>query len=109
QAPPRRALRDADALSRILAARGAELVLHGHNHINSHMDFARLPESGGAGVPVIGVASGSAIRVHKHEPLGCYNLLRIGRTDGRVHVECVTRGIAQGGDSVVQIERKLLT
>ncbi|MFA5900907.1 MAG: metallophosphoesterase, partial [Hyphomicrobium sp.] len=48
QAPPRRALRDADALSRILAARGAELVLHGHNHINSHMDFARLPESGGA-------------------------------------------------------------
>jgi len=106
QAPPRRALRDAEALSRILAARGAELVLHGHNHCDSHMDFARLPETGGGSVPVIGVASGSAVRVHKHEPLGRYNLLRIGRIDGRVHIECVTRGIEVGGDRVVQIERK---
>ncbi|MEI9901579.1 MAG: metallophosphoesterase [Hyphomicrobium sp.] len=47
QAPPRRALRDAKALSRILAHRGAELVLHGHNHRDSHMDFARLAETGG--------------------------------------------------------------
>lgn len=109
QAPPRRALRDAEALSRILSLRGAELVLHGHNHINSHMDFARLAEQGGGSVPVIGVASGSAIRAHKHEPLGCYNLLRIGRTDGRVHIECTTRGIAEGRSEVVQVERKLLT
>ncbi|MFN3622871.1 MAG: metallophosphoesterase family protein [Hyphomicrobium sp.] len=109
QAPPRRALRDAGALSHILAARGAELVLHGHNHCDSHMDFQRLPETGGGSVPVIGVASGSAIRLHKHEPLGRYNLLRIGRNEGRVHIECVTRGIEAGGSAVVQIERKLLT
>jgi 3',5'-cyclic AMP phosphodiesterase CpdA len=109
QAPPRRALRDAEELSRVLAHRGAELVLHGHNHRDSHMDFARLPETGGGSVPVIGVASGSAVRTHKHEPLGRYNLLRIGRIGGRAHIECVTRGIETGGNSVVQIERKLVT
>jgi 3',5'-cyclic AMP phosphodiesterase CpdA len=109
QAPPRRALRDADALSRILAHRGAELVLHGHNHRDSHTDFARLPEIGGGTVPVIGVASGSAIRVHKHEPLGRYNLLRISRVDGRAHIECVTRGIDASGIAVTQISHRHLS
>ncbi len=109
QAPPRRALRDAGPLSRVLAQRGAELVLHGHNHRDSHMDFARLPEVGGGSVPVIGVASGSALHAHGNEPLGRYNLLRIGRSASGVHIECVTRGIEAGGHSVVQIERKLLT
>jgi 3',5'-cyclic AMP phosphodiesterase CpdA len=109
QAPPRRALRDADALSRILARRGAELVLHGHNHRDSHMDFARLPEVGGGSVPVVGVASGSAIRVHKHEPLGRYNLLRISRSEGRAHIDCITRGIDASGTAVVQVARKQLS
>lgn len=108
QAPPRRALRDAEAMAHILAAHGAELVLHGHNHCDSHMDFARLPETGGGSIPVIGVASGSIARVHKNEPLGRYNLLRIGRVDGRVHIECATRGLETGGRSVGQIERKLV-
>jgi len=106
QAPPRRALRDAAPLSEILARRGAELVLHGHNHVDSHMDFARLAEVGGGSVPVIGVASGSARRAHKHEPLGRYNLLRIGRIDGRVHIECTTRGLVAGSDTVGLIERR---
>ncbi len=109
QAPPRRALRDAGALAHILATHGAELVLHGHNHRDSHMDFARLSESGGGTIPVIGVASGSIGRVHKDEPLGRYNLLRIGRVDGRTHIECVTRGLETGGDAVVQIARKRVT
>jgi hypothetical protein len=108
QAPPRRALRDAGALARVLAHRGAELVLHGHNHVDSHMDFARLPEAGGGSVPVIGIASGSGGRVHGREPLGRYNLLRIGRADGRVHIECVMRGIEAGAGRVGPIERKLI-
>ena len=106
QAPPRRALRDAGALASILAARGAELVLHGHNHRDMHTDFARIAETGGGSIPVIGVASGSIGRVHKGEPLGRYNLLRIARVDGRAHIECVTRGIDASGRSVAQIERK---
>ena len=79
QAPPRRALRDAAALERVLADKGAELVLHGHNHRDNHVDFAW----GEGRIPVVGVASGSAGRVHKSEPLGRYNLLRITRTDTR--------------------------
>jgi 3',5'-cyclic AMP phosphodiesterase CpdA len=107
QAPPRRALHDATALSRILAARGAELVLHGHNHRDSHTDFARLSETGGGSIPVIGVASSSIGRVHKGEPLGRYNLLRIARVDSRASIECVTRGLDAGG-AIVQIERKII-
>jgi 3',5'-cyclic AMP phosphodiesterase CpdA len=109
QAPPRRALRDADRLARILERRGAELVLHGHNHVDSHIDLARLPQADGGSVPVIGVASGSAARARKHEPLGRYNLLRIGHIDGRVNIECVTRGLDADGEKVVQVGRKLLT
>jgi 3',5'-cyclic AMP phosphodiesterase CpdA len=108
QAPPRRALRDAKALSEVLASRGAELVLHGHNHVDSHMDFARLAEAGGGSVPVVGIASGSGGRVHGREPLGRYNLLRIGRVDGRVHIECVMRGIESGASRVGPLERKLI-
>jgi len=108
QAPPRRGLRDAPELSRVLAEHGAELVLHGHNHCDSHMDFARLAEVGGS-IPVIGVASGSMARMHGNEPLGRYNLLRIGRVDGRVHIECITRGLAEGGEGVLQVDRKLVT
>lgn len=107
QAPPRRALRDASALGHILAARGAELVLHGHNHRDSHTDFARISETGRASIPVIGVASGSIGRVHKGEPLGRYNLLRITRVDGRAHIECVTRGL-DAGVAVAQIDRKVV-
>lgn len=108
QAPPRRGLRDAEALSRVLARRGAELVLHGHNHRDMHTDFARLAETGGGSIPVIGVASSSIGRVHKGEPLGRYNLLRIARIDNRAQIECVTRGLAAGASGVTQIERRLI-
>jgi len=108
QAPPRRALRDAGALAAILAARGAELVLHGHNHRDMHTNFARIAETGGGSIPVIGVASGSIGRVHKGEPLGRYNLLRIARVDGHAHIECVTRGLDSGASAIAQIERKVI-
>jgi 3',5'-cyclic AMP phosphodiesterase CpdA len=104
QAPPRRALRDATALERVLAAHGAELVLHGHNHRDNHIDFAWAEGR----VPVIGVASGSAGRVHKAEPLGRYNLLRITRTGSGAHIECITRGLDPSGRFVEQVDRKLL-
>ena len=108
QAPPRRGLRDAEALSRVLARRGAELVLHGHNHRDMHTDFARLAETGGGSIPVIGVASSSIGRVHKGEPLARYNLLRMARIDNRVQIECVTRGLEAGATAVVQIGRRLI-
>ncbi|MGI9403534.1 MAG: metallophosphoesterase family protein [Hyphomicrobium sp.] len=104
QAPRRRALRDAAQLERVLAEHGAELVLHGHNHSNEHIDFAWKRGR----IPVVGIASGSAGRVHKHEPLARYNLLSIAQGEDGVHIECVTRGIDPTGTSVQQIDRKVL-
>jgi hypothetical protein len=48
--------------------------------------------------------------VHKNEPLGRYNLLRIGRSDdGRAIIECTTRGLDAGGNTIVQVARRLVT
>jgi 3',5'-cyclic AMP phosphodiesterase CpdA len=101
QASPRRALRDAAALQNVLSERGAELVLHGHNHRDSHVDFAFAHGH----IPVVGLASSSAGRAHKSEPLGRYNLVRIGRVDGAVHIEITTRGFDATGARVEQIAR----
>lgn len=105
QAPPRRALRDAAELERVLAQHGAELVLHGHNHRDNHLDF----EWAEGRIPVVGVASGSAGRGHKNEHLGRYNLVRIARIDGAPHIELTTRGLDRSASRVEQISRKLLT
>jgi 3',5'-cyclic AMP phosphodiesterase CpdA len=104
QVPARRGLRDAAALERVLAAYGAELVLHGHNHRDDRVDFAWAEGR----IPVIGVASGSAGRVHKDEPLGRYNLFRITRSDHGAQIVCTTRGLDATGCFVEQVDRRLL-
>lgn len=104
-APPRRALRDASALARVLADRGAELILHGHNHRDHHLDFAWARGR----VPVIGVASGSSGRVHGDEPMGRYNLLRITPTDSGAQIECTTRGLDPTASFVEHVDHKLIT
>ncbi len=104
QAPTRRALRDASALERVLVEHGAELVLHGHNHVDMHHNISWLH----GGIPVIGVASGSSGRLHKREPLARYNLLHISRTGNRADIECVTRGLDSSTGTVETLERKLI-
>lgn len=106
-APRSRGLRDAPELSRILARHGAELVLHGHNHIDSEVLLPRLtPELGG--VPVLGVGSSSMARAHRNEPPGRYNLLRIGRgDDGRMLIACTTRGLDDSGRVVPIAQRDI--
>jgi len=104
QAPRLRGLRDAAQLERVLAEHGAELILHGHKHSDEHIDFAWKR----GGIPIVGIASGSAGRVHRHEPLGRYNLLSIAQGENGVRIECVTRGIDPTGTSVQQIGRKVL-
>ena len=105
QAPPRRVLRDAPELERVLAENGAELVLHGHNHRDNHLDFAWTHGQ----IPVIGVASGSSARAHKSEPLGRYNLFRIARVDGAPHIELTTRGLDPSASRIEQIDRRRIT
>lgn len=103
-APPRRALRDASELARVLAEKGAELILHGHNHRDHHLDFAWARGR----TPVIGVASGSSGKVHNEEPLGRYNLLRITRTLDGVQIECTTRGLDPTAAYVEHVDHKLI-
>jgi 3',5'-cyclic AMP phosphodiesterase CpdA len=67
-----RRLVDAPRFRRALAASGAELVLHGHNHRTT---LARLPGPDGP-VPVVGVAAASALP-HDGKPGGSYCLFRI--------------------------------
>ncbi|GJE39521.1 metallophosphoesterase family protein [Methylobacterium persicinum] len=57
-ASPGRELKDAAAFAAMIGRVGAELVMHGHNHVAS---LARMAGPGGFGVPVVGVPSASAL------------------------------------------------
>ncbi|HXF55036.1 MAG TPA: metallophosphoesterase [Hyphomicrobiaceae bacterium] len=104
QASPRRGLADAGALASVLDRHGAELILHGHNHLDM---LAARTWSGGH-IPVVGVASASVARRHKREPLGRYNLVRIEGGREPVRIELVGRGLREPGGPVVEIEHRLL-
>jgi 3',5'-cyclic AMP phosphodiesterase CpdA len=106
QADARRGLRDADRMEDVLVAHGAELVLHGHNHLDMHA--VRLHPGGR--IDVVGVPSASAGRLHKHEPLGSYNLIRIERLGegGAAALEIVTRRVEGPGGPVIEAGRRRL-
>jgi 3',5'-cyclic AMP phosphodiesterase CpdA len=104
QAPPRRALSDAAELERVLSAHGAELVLHGHNH----RDMLTWLETATGRTPVVGIASGSAARAHKDEPLARYNLFRFTFDGATPAIHHTARGLAQTGGPVVELEHRLL-
>jgi 3',5'-cyclic AMP phosphodiesterase CpdA len=74
--PPRRHLRrltDAVAFRRVLADKGAELVLHGHDHCFSLIWL----DGPGRPIPAVGVSSGSARAPHGNEDAAGYNFFRI--------------------------------
>ncbi len=77
-APPRKALKDAEALRDVLAAEGAELVLHGHNH--RHMENALQSRFGM--VHALGVPSAS-MALHPEYDRATWNRYDIERTAGR--------------------------
>jgi 3',5'-cyclic AMP phosphodiesterase CpdA len=104
QAPRQRALDDAADFEAIIRRHGAELVLHGHNH----RDMLAWRKWSGGYVPVAGIASGSASRQHKNEPLARYRLFRIERQNDSARIEMVTRGLTEPGGPVIEIDRRLL-
>lgn len=73
--PVRKRLDDAAALQQVIARRGAELILHGHDHRCSIRAMAG-PEGT---VPAVGVPSASAV-VENRRPIGQYHLFEIART-----------------------------
>ena len=105
QAPQLRALRDADGVQAILQRRGAELVLHGHNHRDT-LVWCDGPKGA---IPVVGIASGSAGRHHKGEPLARYNLVRVRPSDGRWMIEVTGRGLRTADGDVVELDRHVLS
>ena len=78
QNTPRKALTDAAAFAEVLAAEGAELVLHGHNHrtMRATVDSRFGP------VPVLGVPSASMTDDGTHEP-AAWHRFAIERREGR--------------------------
>ncbi len=100
-ASPSRGLEDAAELERVLLRHGAELVLHGHNH----HDMLSWRDWRGGRFPVLGIASGSAAKLHHGEPMARYNLIEIGVRDGSFSMRVRTRGLDAAGHQVVELPR----
>jgi|SRR5579862_78401 len=104
--PPKRWLRrltDAADLRRVLADKGAELLLHGHDHSRAVI-WLDGPK---AKIPSVGVPSASARAPHGEENAAGYNLFRI---DGEAdNWRCEMTGRERGKDgSFHDAERRTL-
>ncbi|MGE3297811.1 MAG: metallophosphoesterase [Porticoccaceae bacterium] len=95
----RKRLVDAPALAAVVGRRGAELLLHGHNHRTRE----RWLDAGGRPVPVFGAASASALGAHGEA--GGYCLYRIGRAQGEWQLELERRRYDRGSGDFVAADR----
>jgi 3',5'-cyclic AMP phosphodiesterase CpdA len=91
-ADPGRNLTDAKRFEKMLCRAGAELVLHGHNHVGSlaHLDGPRGP------IPVIGAPSASARGGTLTHTAG-YHLFTIGRDETGFLLMAERRGLRPDG------------
>jgi 3',5'-cyclic AMP phosphodiesterase CpdA len=103
----RTGLQDIAELEDVLAAHGAELLLHGHIHRHA-LRYAAGPD--GACVPLVGVPSASAALPEKGELAG-WHLYRIWPAeDGKMaRIEMSVRGLAAAEGPVVELRRQVLT
>jgi 3',5'-cyclic AMP phosphodiesterase CpdA len=99
----RRGLRDARALTSLLQDKGAELVLHGHNH---EQTLFKLDTVSGPAV-IVGVPSASEA-VSGGVPAARYNEYRIGRVRNGWRCELIGRAVADSNAHVRECERKVL-
>jgi 3',5'-cyclic AMP phosphodiesterase CpdA len=96
-ASPGRELKDAAAFTAMIGRAGADLILHGHNHVTSS---AIIPGPDGRGVPVIGAPSASA-RPDGHGAIASrrasYLLYEIAQTGNGYAVSARRRGLDAAG------------
>jgi len=97
-------LLDAPALLRVIAAHGADLLIHGHDHL--HM-LNWLEGPNGASVPSVGVPSASAAPGSDHDN-AAYHLYSIDGARGAWTCELVSRALSADG-VVVEQKRLMLT
>lgn len=86
-------LTDAPEVCALLETHGAELVLHGHDHVHS----ARWIDGSRGRIPVIGVPSASAA-THGKRPPAAYNLFSVDRNDDQWRCVQTTRGFDDSGN-----------
>jgi len=102
QASWRRGLRDAKKLTSLLKEKGAELVLHGHNH---EQTLAELETATGP-LFVLGVPSASDAMSGRN-PAARYNEYRIERANSGWFCEMICHAVAEP-NSVWECERRIL-
>lgn len=94
-ASPGRELKDADAFTAMIARAGADLILHGHNHVGS---IAFVEGPGGAAVPVVGAPSASAVShggtLHRR---ASYHVYTVRKADDHYVIEAKERGLTEAG------------
>lgn len=103
EAAPHKRLIDAALLKRVLAADGAELLLHGHDH-KAMLNWLEGPN--GTRVPALGVPSASAAPAAA-EHSAAYNLYVIDGAPGAWTCAMSTRGIGRDG-TVAEVSRMQL-
>jgi 3',5'-cyclic AMP phosphodiesterase CpdA len=94
---------DAKPFRRLVAEHGAELVLHGHDHLHA----LEWIDGRSARIPVVGVPSCSAAPGSRHDDPAAYNLYRIEGEPGAWRCELTSRGLRDG--TVVELRRQVLT
>lgn len=104
QAARHKRLLDANILLHVIAQHGAELVLHGHDHL--HM-LNWLSGPNGTRVPAVGVPSASAAPGTSKDA-AAYNLYAIDGAPGAWTCELISRGIGSAGAVMQQRRVKLL-
>ena len=97
-------LLDATAFRDVLRRHGADLVLHGHDHVHSVV----MLDGPNGRIPAVGVPSASALAARGDSDAAAYNLYRIERTDGAWRCEAVTRGFRDGQAGIGEIARRML-
>jgi len=97
-----------DRFRKTVAASGAELILHGHTHIES-LEYIDGPTGK---VPVVGVPSAShappKIDSKSHKQGARYNLFDIDGSSGRWSCRMQEFGYEDGSDTVTQIADRML-
>lgn len=98
-----RGLRDAGKFKKILFRHGAELVLHGHNHEQTVLEFATMT---GPAI-IVGVPSASEA-VDGRAPAARYNQYRISKARDGWRVEMIVRSVTGSPSQLRESERRLL-
>jgi len=98
-----RRLIDGDAFIAVLRKHGAELVLHGHEHL----DLVRWFDTPQGKVAAIGVPSASGAVGWKYDS-AAYNLYVVEGSAGAWRCEMVSRGLDDDGTRIIERKRMML-